>query len=257
MSFPNFVGKHAHDAMVNPQDMLAYFRRIGTVTTLPIPESFILCYHRRMAAPAALERGGLLLEGMPSTCYTVPSASGPIGVCMGFGIGAPAATSMLEMLIALGARRFMSIGTAGTLQPQCAVGSIVVCDRAIRDEGVSHHYLPPAPYATPSPTLTTTFSAALAAQNLTTITGTTWTIDAPYRETIEESRHYQQAGVLSVEMEAAALFAVAQVRGVAIASGFVISDSLADLVWEPQFQSHAVAEGYASLFRAACDALSG
>ena len=256
MSFPNFAGKHAHDAMVNPQDLVAYFRRIGQLTTAAIPEAFILCYHRRMATTVVLESGGEPLVGLPNKCYVIPAARGPIGVCMGFGIGAPAATSVLEMLIALGARRFMSIGTAGTLQPQCTVGSIVVCDRALRDEGVSHHYLPSAPYAVPSPNLTATFIAALARQGITPAIGTTWTIDAPYRETVAEAQHYQQQGVLTVEMEAAALFAVAQVRGVAIASGFVISDSLANFTWEPQFQSTAVADGYAPLFRAACDALS-
>jgi uridine phosphorylase len=57
----------------------------------------------------------------------------------GFGIGAPAAATVLEELIALGVREFISIGTAGCLQPQRALGEAIVCTGAIRDEGVSHH----------------------------------------------------------------------------------------------------------------------
>ena len=88
-------------------------------------------------------------------------------------------------------------------------------------------------------------------------TGTSWTIDTPYRETIDEVRHYQAEGVLCVEMEAAALFAVAKVRGLRLASAFVISDSLAELVWSSHFGSPAVASGLIELYQAAVAALTG
>ena len=65
--------------------------------------------------------------------------------------------------------------------------------------------------------------------------GATWTIDTPYRETVEEVRHYRREGVLTVEMEAAALFAVAAVRGVEAASVFVLSDLLGETEWTPEF----------------------
>jgi purine-nucleoside phosphorylase len=79
--------------------------------------------------------------------------------------------------------------------------------------------------------------------------GATWTIDAPYRETVDEVRHYRANGVLTVEMEAAALFAVATVRGVEAASAFVLSDLLGETEWMPDFgapqlnaQLHSVAQ---------------
>ena len=61
--------------------------------------------------------------------------------------------------------------------------------------------------------------------------------------------------VLGVEMEAAALFAVAQVRGLPLATAFVISDSLADLVWSPRFHDPGVQAGLVRLFQAAVAAL--
>ncbi|HEX3722556.1 MAG TPA: hypothetical protein VHV31_07180 [Nitrolancea sp.] len=57
-------------------------------------------------------------------------------------------------------------------------------------------------------------------------------------------------GRLTVEMEAAALFAVAEYRSVDVAAGFVISDSLAELAWNPQFDADAVRSGLDRLYEA-------
>lgn len=90
----------------------------------------------------------------------------------------------------------------------------MVCDRAIRDEGTSHHDRPDATYAYPCPDLTASLCAAIRHNGLPFQMETTWTTDAPYRETVEEIIRYRAEGVVTVEMEAAALFAVAQYRGV-------------------------------------------
>ncbi len=63
-------------------------------------------------------------------------------------------------------------------------------------------------------------------------------------------------GVLCVEMEAAALFAVAEVRGLRLTSALVISDSLADLVWSPRFHDPAVRDGLIGLYQAAVAVLT-
>src|SRR4029450_1601955 len=89
-----------------------------------------------------------------------------IGVCGGFGIGAPGVVAILEELIALGVRRFVSIGTAGALAKRLRIGDFVICDRAIRDEGVSHHYLAPARYAHACSTLTDQIEAAVRASGV-------------------------------------------------------------------------------------------
>ena len=89
-------------------------------------------------------------------------------------------------------------------------GDLVLCDAAIRDEGVSHHYLPPGRLATAPVEATAALGAAMREAGHQFRTGTSWTIDTPYRETLDEVRHYQAEGVLCVEMEAAALFAVAE-----------------------------------------------
>src|SRR5579875_3191778 len=255
MPFPNFAGKHAEDAFFTAADFVAYMRRAGRLPEMPVLAGVMFCYQRGYAK-RALERHQA--EPFPAVAglHILRDTPQAVGVCMGFGIGAPAAAAQMEPFIALGVQRFASIGTAGALQPHLAIGDIILCDRAIRDEGVSHHYLPAEKYSAPSPELTAKLGAALAAQGSSpSATGTTWTIDAPYRETVAEARHYQSEGVLCIDMEAAALFAVAQVRGAQVASAFVVSDSLADLEWNPQFDADAVEAGFNILFNAAIAAL--
>jgi uridine phosphorylase len=186
-------------------------------------------------------------------CFSLDRTNNAVGVAGDFGYGAPAAAHLLEELIAQGARRFISIGLAGALARPLRIGDVVVCSEAVRDEGVSHHYLPPARTATASPALTARLNYALDHGGLAYTTGTTWTIDAPYRETIEEIRHYQESGVATVEMEAAALFAVGEARGVDVAAAFVVSDSVADLSWDQQF--HDAREALAQLYDRAAEAL--
>jgi uridine phosphorylase len=251
--YPNYAGKHAEEAMFSPADFAAYLRRVGMLGDYEPPEGIVLCYQRSLLdhilKTEGLERSHR--HGALASLRRLPSTQGRIGVVGQFGIGAPAAAAALEELAALGTARFISIGTAGSLQRDLPVGGVVVCEDAIRDEGVSHHYLAPAKLASSSAGLTSALKAALRDVSVTFRSGTAWTIDTPYRETVAEARHYQAEGVLCVEMEAAALFAVAEVRGVEVAAAFTMSDSLAELVWDPQFHGPEVQASLVDLYDAA------
>ena len=165
---------------------------------------------------------------------------------------------ILEELIALGVRRFINIGAAGSLLKDCRFGDVVLADAAIRDEGVSHHYLPTAKFAHPSAALTSEFAGALERSGTPFRRGTTWTIDAVFRETVAEANSYQAEGVATVEMEAAALFAVGALRRVDVAGAFAVSDHLlVSEVWEPGFQDDALHRSLEGLLAAAVDTLAG
>lgn len=251
--YPNFEDKHLHEALFNPSDFVAYMRERGRLEGYRPPDGIVLCYQGWLF-DHVLASEGLEAPGRDSSfrgLLTLPSTDHRVGVVGEFGVGSPIAAGVLEDFVALGTRRFLSIGTAGSLQQSCPVGHTIVCDRAIRDEGVSHHYLPGTTYAEASPVLTKALQDELAARGADFTTGTSWTIDTPYRETVAEARHYQSQGVLCVEMEAAALFAVAKYRSVELASAFVVSDSLADLVWDPQFHSEETRGALTALYEAA------
>lgn len=261
MPYPNLAGKHAYDALVTPQEARASARAEGSLPDLSAAHGAILCYQSRIMDEVVASGTATQFRGIGGETYFVDtgSNSAQIVVCGRFGIGAPVAAIMMEELVALGIRRVVSVGTAGCLQRGMAVGDLVLCTGAIRDEGVSYHYIEPGASALPDTAMTDQLGAALAAGagDRPLHTGPTWTIDAPYRETVEEARHYQALGVQTVEMEAAALFAVASHRGIQIASAFVISDSLAELVWTPGFRDPLVERGLDTLYAAAVATLLG
>ena len=131
-----------------------------------------------------------------------------VGVIGGFGIGAPAAVSALESLVAIGVREFIGIGTAGALQGGLDTGEVVVCGPRRCTMKCLHHYLPAAMWAEPSATLTARLHRTLERARIDPRARSAWTIDAPFRETVVEAQHYADNGVAVVEMEAAALFTV-------------------------------------------------
>jgi len=255
MSFPNFKNKHLWDSMISPREFIEYEKKQGRGYKGPVPKGVIFCYDSRLL--------GYVIESHPHTkkttarfggdFYIVGGTKNKIGLIANFGIGAPVAATVMEELIAIGVRRFISIGSAGTLQKHIKIGDIVVCDKAIRDEGTSFHYLKPSKYSYASSRIVNKIGAALKKTKKKYVIGTSWTIDAPYRETVAEARRYQKEGVATVEMEAAALFAVGQFRKVDVGAIFSVSDSLAELVWDPQFHNAYKERGL--LFEVAKEAL--
>jgi uridine phosphorylase len=253
-SYPNFAGKHAEEALFTAADFTAYLRQAGALDDGPAPPGVILCYQRSLY-DHVLRAEGVAPPRRRGLPVALPSTGGQVGLAGQFGIGAPAAAAALEELAALGTSAVVSVGTAGSLQRDLKPGDLVLGQAAIRDEGVSHHYLPPAKLATAPAGMSAALGTALDQAGLKYRGGISWTIDTPYRETVAEARQYQAEGVLCVEMEAAALFAVAQVRGLQLASAFVISDSLAELVWVPRFHDPQVQAGLVALYQAALAAL--
>ncbi|NTW03673.1 MAG: nucleoside phosphorylase [Oscillochloris sp.] len=252
MPLPQHPGKYHSQAVFEPIDHLDYFRGLGMAPHGPGPRGVIFCYQRSLLRHIVAHEEPTPVPCVVGRLYPLPSTGGTVAVAAEFGIGAPAAAMLMELLIAMGVRRFITIGTAGGIDPRLKFGDLTVCTTAFRDEGVSHHYLEDtSPTVAPDTRLTEAFGAALSAAGAAATHGPTWTTDAAFRETRAEIAYYQERGVLSVEMEAAALFAICRMRGASIAGGFVISDVLAEPIWNPQFRAEATADGLVQLFTAA------
>ncbi len=132
---------------------------------------------------------------------------------VGCAVGAAFAVLIAEELFASGCRLLISVTSAGQIAPVQDPPYFVVIDRALRDEGTSYHYLPPSEYCEADARLSRLAQEALAAAGISFQVGATWTTDAPFRETQEAIDAALHAGVLAVEMEAAALYAFAKARG--------------------------------------------
>lgn len=125
-------------------------------------------------------------------------------------VGASYAVLVAEELFASGCRFLISVTSSGQIRPLQSPPYFIVIERALRDEGTSYHYLPPSDYSEADASLTEIARQALAAAGIPVQAGATWTTDAPFRETHEAIDAAAQAGILAVEMEAAALYAFAK-----------------------------------------------
>lgn len=150
--------------------------------------------------------------------------------------GASAAAMYMEELIACGARTFISYGSAGSLQRGVRVGNFVIPISAVREEGVSYHYLQEEDVPRPDHKVVSALEGALAKCGVSYHKGATWTTDAPYREMRSKVSGYSEEGVLSVEMETSAIFSVGMFRKVRVGSLLANSDELFD-DWNPCFRT--------------------
>lgn len=225
MVFPNFKNKHLADALFHPSDYIIYRKW----NKKQFPSKYLILYQ---SGPYNHILRKLKREYLKIPFYkkVVIVKTGKIGLVKMDGIGAPYAATLMEELIALGGKEFINVGTAGGLQHE----GIFICNKAIRDEGTSYHYTPHGKYAYPDKLLTKKLEKLIKKRNLNFSVASTWTIDAPYRETKKEISHYKKEGVATVDMEASALFTIASIRKVKIASAFVVSDVLGEK-WNPKF----------------------
>jgi purine-nucleoside phosphorylase len=152
-------------------------------------------------------------------------------------LGAPQAVMVMEKMIALGAKRIFIFGWCGSLQPDLAIGDIVIPVHAISEEGTSKHY----PIGRRKPgtdqELNRILERALDEYGLPFRKGTVWTTDAPYRETASKVKTFGEKGVLAVEMELSALMTLAVYRSVKLSGLLIVSDELFELHWHRGFSS--------------------
>ena len=206
------------------------------IEPIDIPEHCVLCFFQDVF-------DGLLKEGRLKLVATQKSEIGAHPVyeldmdgrrlaAFHPGVGAPLAAALLDEVIALGCKRFIACGGAGVLNREIAVGRLIVPSSAVRDEGTSYHYLPPSREVSASPEGVTAIEKALKADGIDYIVGKTWTTDGFYRETPEKVKLRKAEGCITVEMEAAAFFAVAQFRGVTFAQILYGGDNLDSEKWD-------------------------
>jgi uridine phosphorylase len=143
--------------------------------------------------------------------YVTEHAGVSIGI-VGCAVGAPFAVLVAEQMFVSGCQFLVSITSAGQIEPLGPTPYFVLIDRALRDEGTSHHYLPPSLFAEADPTLADRAFTGLAALPLGFHRGASWTTDAPYRETEDAIAGARAQGALAAEMEAAALYAFAHTQ---------------------------------------------
>ncbi len=171
-------------------------------------------------------------ESADLAVYQVDVPDGPIVAALSH-VGAPVSGALFETLIAIGCTTTIAVGSSGGLVAEHPPGMVVVPDAAIRDEGVSYHYAPPARLAHPDPGLQTALRGAFADAGIAATTGHVWTTDAFFRETPTKVAARVSEGAIAVDMEASALATIASFRGTRHGHAVYMADTLHGDEWDP------------------------
>lgn len=213
---PILRDKHPQAASAfTPQNLLREAHRQKALPDAPVPEVCILDPDGDIVRYLRATSRARPVEGW--ACYHSEmdrfEQSGREYGIIGCAVGASYAVLVAEQMFTSGCRLLISITSSGQITALRPPPYFILIERALRDEGTSYHYLPAADYAEANPVLVASISASLADVGEPVERGATWTTDAPYRETAEAIRAARAAGILAVEMEAAALYAFAEARG--------------------------------------------
>jgi uridine phosphorylase len=146
-----------------------------------------------------------------SELYRAAEADVELGI-VPCAVGASYAVLIAEQLFASGCQLLISMTSAGRLKELRPPPYFVLIETALRDEGTSYHYQPPADFSLASPQLLEALAGAFSGLHIAIERGATWTTDAPFRETEDAIAAMKSRGLLAVEMEAAALYAFANAR---------------------------------------------
>lgn len=203
-----------------------------------MPERCVLCFFREVIEKSKEKLDLQPLPPLKSEMGEIPVYTGIYeGQVLGIipaAVGAPLAAGLFEEIIARGGSKIIACGGAGVLDSSITSGGVVIPTSAIRDEGTSYHYLPPDRDAYPTPKAVDAMIEVLERHECNYVKGKTWTTDAFYRETPNRVARRREQGCITVEMEASALFAVAEFRGVEFGQLLYGGDDVSGIEWDPR-----------------------
>ncbi len=227
MTYPILEFDPAPEAFIEPSKI---------IRARDLPEHCVICFFREVIDKVIAEHGARTVvknqwEDGPHHIYEISYQNQRLAFFHP-GVGAPIAAGLLEEAIAFGCRKFIACGGCGVIEKGIAVGHVIVVSAAVRDEGVSYHYLPPDREVAANESGVHALINTLDNRGIPYRVGKTWTTDAPYRETAKKIASRRESGCLTVEMESAALMAVAQFRHVVLGQALYGGDDLSGAEWD-------------------------
>ena len=225
-----------HPILEYDSTRIAFVEPSKVIKPRNMPEHCVICFFREVIDKVVAEHDAKMLvknswEDGPHPVYEIAYRNKRLAFFHP-GVGAPLAAGLLEEVIAFGCRKFIACGGCGVLEKDIAVGNLIVVSGAIRDEGVSYHYLPPDREVIANEVGVKALVDTLSNREVPYLVGKTWTTDAPYRETPNKIATRKEEGCLTVEMESAGMMAVAQFRGVIFGQVLYGGDDLSGTEWD-------------------------
>ena len=148
-------------------------------------------------------------------------------------LGGPASANLIEELEYIGIDIFIACGSCGCLSEELDITNLFfVPDNAIRDEGLSYHYLPASRLVNTNAKINKLLAQVLKKHDKPYVKGTVWTIDSMYRETPKRIARRKQEGAIGVDMECASLASVAKYNNLEFGSLFYFTDTIGSSSWK-------------------------
>jgi len=212
---PILAQKHyTRPSAFTPENLLREARRQKLITNSNIPDICVLdpdgdILHSLLArGEARLESGWACYH---TQLHSFSSGGIKFGI-VGCAVGASFAVLIAEEMFASGCKLLISVTSSGQIVPIRPSPYFILIERALRDEGTSYHYIAASDYAHADTGLISALDGAFEKFAVPVLAGATWTTDAPFRETQPGIDAMVERNLMAVEMEAAALYAFAQVR---------------------------------------------
>jgi purine-nucleoside phosphorylase len=230
----------SREPIVTAEKLLEHKRACGHLGDFRAPETVLVCYQSSTMQYLLKQHP----EFQPSKAVThfYMFSDGQVGILGDWGVGAPGLAIKMEELIALGARRFIAVGTAGGLMNMHRIADFVLCPKALAEDGVAHLYLPQGQdIVEADPEMILEWSFFVKKRSLPEFSSAmAWSFSAFFRETVADVYRVGDKGCTVVEMEAATLYAIGKEKDVRTLSLFVISDSITQENWVPRIKDPAV-----------------
>ena len=154
--------------------------------------------------------------------------------------GGPNIAALVEELAAFGMKECVLWGYCGAIRSGINIGDVIIAKKALREDGVSYHYLEEDEDFVESNWFE---KWVFAKDDYAFREGAIWSCDAIYRETEEKISRYGERGILGVEMEVASFYAVCRHVGVKGIAFLVVSDTFRDGRWKSGFHTKPFKEG--------------
>ncbi len=219
---------HQQKAIINPGDL---------IQPLPdFPKTVVTCFARStfariLAEFSHREIARTSVANLEIPIYELNFHGQKIGFFNSY-VGASGCVAILEDIIAMGAENILVFGTCGVLDSSIKETSIIIPTVAIRDEGTSYHYAPPANEIELNHAYRNQFKTFLDEKNISYTEGKVWTTDGIYRETHQKMANRKAQGAIAVDMECSAIAAFANFRDINHFQFFYSADNLDAETWD-------------------------
>jgi uridine phosphorylase len=206
---------HGAPSVFRPENMLREARRQKRLSAAPVPPICVIDPDGDIVDH--VRRNYAARRSAHWACYHTRMWEWTVGGIhygiVGHAVGSSFSVLVAEQLFASGCKLLLSVTSAGQIADIAPPPYYILVARALRDEGTSYHYLPAATFAEADAALIAVATEGLVQAGCRVHVGDTWTTDAPFRETAQSIAMRRDAGILAVEMEAAALYAFGSACG--------------------------------------------